>query len=51
MLHLLQEAVNPPLGLRNCISEWEAISFDLREPPRRRVLQAESIEQDVARLS
>ena len=51
MLHLLQGALNPPLGLRKCIGEWDAISLDLREPPRRRALQAENLEQDVALLS
>lgn len=51
MLHLLAEAVNPPLGLRKCNAKWEAISLDLREPPRRRALQAETLEQHVARLS
>ena len=51
MLHLLQEAVNPPLGLRRCIGQWEAISQDLREPPRARELQAAKLEQDIALLS
>ena len=45
MLHLLQEAVNLPLGLRKSTGRWDAISLDLREPPRKRVLQAAQLEQ------
>ncbi len=39
MLHLLKQAVNPKLGLAECIAGWDNISFYLREPPRKRALQ------------
>jgi hypothetical protein len=51
MLHLLQETVNPRLGLGQCLSNWEALSFDLREPRRRRTLQAAELEQPADLLS
>ena len=45
MLHLIQEAINPPLGLARCIANWPQISFDLREPCRKRVSQLTSLRQ------
>jgi hypothetical protein len=51
MLHLLQETVNPMLGLRKCLSNWDALSLDLREPRRRRALQAAQLEQPANLLS
>jgi hypothetical protein len=50
MLHLLQEAVNLPLGLRKCTGQWDAISLDLRETPRERVLQTAKVEQRIAAI-
>jgi hypothetical protein len=51
MLHLFQQAVNPALSLRNCLEDWQAIALDLREPRRKRVLQATKLEQCCAILS
>ena len=51
MLHLLQTAINPRLGLLECLSNWPAISLQLREAPRRRELQAARLEQDLQLLS
>jgi hypothetical protein len=45
MLHLLQQTVNPPLGLRDCLDNWDTLSLDLREPPRKRGLQVNQFEQ------
>lgn len=44
MLHLLSHAVNPRLDLARCLLNWHDISVHLREPPRRRILQVEAIE-------
>ena len=51
MLHLFQQAVNPALSLRNCLEDWQAIALDLREPRRKRVLQAAEIEENYSSLS
>jgi len=51
MLHLVQTAINPSLSLRDCLANWDAISCDLREGPRRRQLQAEQLEHDALLLS
>jgi hypothetical protein len=51
MLHLLQQAVNPPLGLRECLDNWDAISLDLREPRRKRGLQIAQFERNDGQLS
>jgi hypothetical protein len=51
MLHLFQQAVNPALPLRDCFENWTAIAFDLREPPRKRGLQATQFEEKCAILS
>jgi hypothetical protein len=51
MLHLVQQAVNPKLGLAECLEHWAAIAFDLREPRRRRGLQADQLEENCAILS
>jgi hypothetical protein len=51
MLHLFQQAVNPALGRRDCLANWDAIAFDLREPRRKRVLHAAEIEENCAVLS
>ena len=44
MLHLLSDAVNPRLHLGSCLRNWYQISMKLREPPRTRVRQTESME-------
>ena len=44
LLHLLRMAVNASLDLRSCLERWGQISFELREPPRTRSLQAEKLE-------
>ena len=46
MLHLMQEAINPQLGLRRCLTNWADISLDLREPRRKRLLQATEMEEN-----
>lgn len=38
-LHLVKQAVNPKLGLKNCIQNWKSISKKLSENPRRRKAQ------------
>jgi hypothetical protein len=44
MLHLLSEAVNPWLHLGSCLRNWYQISMELRESPRKRLLQTESLD-------
>jgi len=39
MVHLVSHTVNPKLGLYSCWKNWHQISMDLREPPRKRLLQ------------
>ena len=39
MLHLLQSAVNPQLGLRESVEHWDIISRMLQEPTRKRSRQ------------
>ena len=39
-LHLVRQAVNPPVGITKCIGQWDDIANDLAEPPRRRQTQA-----------
>ncbi len=51
LMHLLRTAVNVPLGLRSCLEHWAEISLDLRERARRRGLQIENLEGQVAFLS
>lgn len=36
MRHLLSQAVNPPLSLKNCVNLWPQISRSLRERHRKR---------------
>jgi hypothetical protein len=43
MRHLLSHAVNPALGLQKTVANWRQISMDLREPPRRRLLQTQKL--------
>ena len=47
MLHLLQTAITPHLSLAECLPNWPAISLQLREPPRKRELQAARLEKDL----
>jgi len=51
LLHLLRTTVNTALGLRMCLENWHRISLELREPPRKRGLQIEKLEQEDAFLS
>jgi len=46
MLHLMQTAIAPALRLVDCLPDWPAISFELREAPRKRQLQAAKLEQE-----
>ena len=48
MLRLLRQTVCPKLGLVQCLTNWYDISAALREPPRKRGLQTEGLE-DVLR--
>ncbi len=50
MHHLVSSAVNPPLRLTACIERWHEISRALREPPRTRTLQTETIEHELKRI-
>lgn len=36
MRMLLSAACNPPLSLRNCMTNWFDIASKLREPPRKK---------------
>jgi len=47
----VRAAVNPSLGLRACLENWDAISLGLREPPRQRGLQQCILEQMATSLS
>jgi hypothetical protein len=51
LLHLLQTAISPRLSLAQCLGNWPVISMALREPPRKRELQAARMEQNLHRLS
>jgi hypothetical protein len=51
LLHLLRTTVNTALDLRLCLENWDRISLELREPPRKRGLQIEKLEQEEAFLS
>lgn len=51
LLYLLRTSVNAALGLRTCLEDWDRISLELREPPRRRGLRIENIEWREAVLS
>lgn len=51
MLHLFQQAVNPQLSFRHCFDHWAQIALDLREPRRKRVLQATQFEEKCRLLS
>jgi hypothetical protein len=44
MLHLIRQALNPRLNIAACLGDWYQISRSLREPPRKRQLQAEHLE-------
>jgi len=48
MLHLIQSALNPFLSLRQCIKDWGDISKSLREPRRKREIQAEKLKNIIA---
>jgi len=43
MAQLVNLAVNPTLSLRRCWKNWHQISLDLREPPRKRLLQLDKL--------
>jgi len=51
MLHLLRTTVSPVLCLRDCVENWDRISLELREAPRKRQSQMEELEQECASLS
>lgn len=51
LFHLFRAAVDPALGLRECLESWDLISLDLREPPRKRRLQMEELELQESLLS
>jgi hypothetical protein len=51
MLHLLSSAINPRLDLARCLLNWHDISTRLKEPPRRRILQVESLDEMFDTLS
>ena len=44
MLHVVQRVISPSLSLKECVEQWDEISFLLREPPRKRTLQTEQME-------
>ena len=51
MLEQIRSAINPNIALRGCVENWARISQQLREPPRRRIIQVEDFERKVALLS
>ncbi len=51
MRHLLLQAVNPTLNLEQSLSDWDAISFGLREAPRKRPMKIEVIERNRSSVS
>ena len=38
-LHLIRQAVNPPLDISECLTQWREIARYLAEPPRKRNYQ------------
>lgn len=42
-LHLVRQAVNPPIAISECIGQWRYIANTLAEPPRRRKSQARQL--------
>lgn len=51
LLHIMQGTINPHLGLRDCLDHWDEVSYDLREAPRERPIQAHRLEHDEPVLS
>lgn len=45
MAHLFKSAVNPKLSLKACLHNWHQISLELREPPRKRLLQLDNLKE------
>jgi hypothetical protein len=43
--HLIRQAVNPPLDLPECLSQWNDIAFHLSEPPRQRRKQLHTLRE------
>lgn len=43
MFGLLRQTLRPKLALKECVENWHAISFMLRESSRKRELQMEKI--------
>jgi len=43
MVHLVSLAINPNLSLQRSWKNWYQISLDLREPPRKRLLQLDNL--------
>jgi len=41
MMHLVANAVNPKLSLKECVNDWKQISYELRESTRERKYQME----------
>lgn len=46
-LHLVRQAVNPTLGLSECIGQWREIAKDLAEPPRKRTQQLHGLAEAI----
>jgi hypothetical protein len=38
-MHLVRQAVSPPLNLTECVENWREIAHDLAESPRERSYQ------------
>lgn len=51
LLYLLRTAVNATMDLRSCLEQWGQISLDLREAPRKRILQIENLESQTPMLT
>jgi hypothetical protein len=51
MLGLVRQALRPSLGLQHSVEDWYSISCLLREPPRRRAMQVETITKKSTFLS
>jgi hypothetical protein len=44
MLEMLCQAIKPALRLADCLANWATIVRHLREPPRRRRVQADMLD-------
>jgi hypothetical protein len=46
-IHLIRQAVNPPLDVSECIAQWREIANNLAESPRKRNYQMQYLAEVV----